>query len=112
MPFHVDSDPLIAQHCAISYILHSVDTNNIPDAYDAAKFSLDGKTKIVIINDHFQRQLPIIIKSNIDKVAHISCTENRILVYNSKPLNISSCPVLVTSANGNNGLYHDKKETN
>ena len=57
-------EPLIAKHCTIAHILHSVGLSNRPEAYDNNKFSLHGKTKIEMVDKDDQMHVPIIIQSH------------------------------------------------
>ena len=53
--------PIIAQHCAIANILHSVDLKNIPEAYDNRKFAYKGRSKIDMATADSMKNLPVII---------------------------------------------------
>ena len=91
--------PLIAQHCAIAYMLHSVDVGNRPHAYDQQMFTLHGKAKIKLDSATIISRVPIIIKGSTTKYNQVPCTEKQLVLFNTPPVVIASCPVLVTSIN-------------
>ena len=67
-------EPLIVSHCAIVYILHTIDIENRPDVYNEKSCMHDGKTKIEVREGDDRAVLPIVIKSIIDKTKYIVCT--------------------------------------
>lgn len=88
---------LIVQHCAITYMIHSVDIQNRPDAYDDSNFTVHKQTKVKVKPSSSLSQLPIITQRCIDAYKIVPCTETRIVIADTPPLIISSCPVMVAA---------------
>ena len=59
--------PLIAQYCAIAYMLHSVYIGNRPHAYDHQMFTLHGKTKVKVADVAILSRVPIVIQGSTSK---------------------------------------------
>ena len=93
--------PLIAQHCAIAYMLHSVDTRHRPEAYDDTNFTRHGLMKIKSSSHRMPTHMPVITQCRIDEYKNVPCTETRMILAGTPPLAIASCPVMVTAATMN-----------